>query len=53
MAVHCLLVDLRSVIGPNEPLFGGVLIILRGDFTQILPVVPNGSRTQVVDACLQ
>jgi hypothetical protein len=45
IAVHRLLVDLWSVIGPNEPLFGGVLIILGGDFAQILPVVPNGSRT--------
>jgi hypothetical protein len=53
MAVHRLLVDLRSVRGRNEPLFGGVPIILGGDFAQILPVVPNGSRTQVVDACLQ
>jgi hypothetical protein len=45
MAVYYLLVDLRSVTGPNKPLFGGVLIILRGDFAQILLVVPNGSRT--------
>jgi hypothetical protein len=52
-AVHRLFIDIRSVKGLNEPLFGGVLVIFRGDFAQILPVVVNGSRTQVVDVCLQ
>lgn len=49
--VHRLLVDLRSVT--DDVLFGGVPVILGGDFAQILPVVPKGSRADVVAACLQ
>lgn len=49
--VHRLLVDLRSVT--DSVLFGGVPVVLGGDFAQILPVVPHGSRPQIVGACLQ
>lgn len=49
--VHRLLVDLRSVT--DDVLFGGVPVILGGDFAQILPVVPHGSRADIVTACLQ
>ena len=33
--------------------FGGLTMIFGGDFQQILPVIPNGSRAQIVDACLR
>jgi hypothetical protein len=49
--VHRLMVDLRSVT--DDVLFGGVPVILGGDFAQILPVVPHGSRADIVRACLQ
>jgi hypothetical protein len=49
--VHRLLVDVRSVT--DDILFGGVPVILGGDFAQILPVVPRGSRADIVTACLQ
>lgn len=49
--VHRLLVDLRSTT--DSILFGGVPVILGGDFAQILPVVPHGSRADTVSACLQ
>lgn len=49
--VHRLMVDLRST--SEDTLFGGVPFILGGDFAQILPVVPNGSRTDIVSASLQ
>ena len=49
--VHRLLVDLRSVA--DDVLFGGVPVILGGDFAQILPVIPRGSRADIVTACLQ
>jgi hypothetical protein len=49
--VHRLMVDLRSVA--DDVLFGGVPVVLGGDFAQILPVVPHGSRTEIVRACLQ
>ena len=50
-AVHRLLIDIRST--ESNLLFGGVPVILGGDFAQILPVIPNGSRTQVIAASLQ
>jgi hypothetical protein len=43
--------DLQSVT--DDILFGGVPVILGGDFAQILPVVPHGSRADIVTACLQ
>jgi hypothetical protein len=49
--VHRLLVDLRSVT--DDVLFGGVPVILGGDFAQILPVVQHGQRADIVTACLQ
>jgi len=49
--VHRLFVDLRSAMG--DELFGGVPVVLGGDFAQILPMVPNGSRTDIVSASLQ
>ena len=49
--VHRLFVDLRSV--SDDYLFGGVPFLLGGDFAQILPVVPQGSRADIIKACLQ
>jgi PIF1-like helicase/Helitron helicase-like domain at N-terminus len=49
--VSRLLADLRSV--KEDVLFGGVPVVLGGDFAQILPVVPQGSRADIVSACLQ
>ena len=34
-------------------LFGGLTVIFGGDFQQILPVVPNGSRADIVNASFQ
>ena len=36
----------------NEQPFGGKVLVLMGDFRQVLPVIPRASRPQVVDACL-
>jgi len=41
--------DLRDCPKP----FGGLTMIFGGDFQQILPVVPNGSRADVVNTCLR
>ncbi|KAF8805153.1 DUF889-domain-containing protein, partial [Phlegmacium glaucopus] len=41
--------DLRNCHKP----FGGLTMIFGGDFQQILPVIPKGSRADIVDACLQ
>ena len=36
----------------NDAVFGGKLLILAGDFRQILPVVRRGRRPDIVDACM-
>lgn len=37
----------------NEVPFGGKLIVLGGDFRQVLPVVPGASRAQIVAKCVK
>lgn len=48
-AVDC---TLRNIRNCNKP-FGGVTTVLGGDFPQTLPVVPRGSREEMVDAGVQ
>ena len=36
----------------NDKLFGGITILFVGDFRQTLPVIPKGTRAQIVDASL-
>ncbi|XP_043243545.1 uncharacterized protein LOC122392568 [Amphibalanus amphitrite] len=43
---------LRDVTGEDEP-FGGKVVVLGGDFRQILPVIRHGSRAAVAGACLR
>ena len=38
---------------PSGSLFGGIPIILGGDFAQILPVVRHGSKQDTIQACIQ
>ena len=44
--------------GPNQtaddmPPFGGKIIVLGGDFRQVLPVMRRASRAQIVDSCIK
>ncbi|XP_055522853.1 ATP-dependent DNA helicase PIF7-like [Wyeomyia smithii] len=48
-ALHRTLKDFR---GKNE-LFGGVLILLSGDFRQTLPVIPRSTPADELHACLK
>lgn len=41
--------DLRG----NQRIFGGALILLSGDFRQILPVVPRSTPADEINACLK
>ncbi|KAL7085980.1 hypothetical protein ACP275_14G310800 [Erythranthe tilingii] len=53
-AVHQSLKDILSQSDPeneNKP-FGGKIVVCGGDFRQILPVVPKGTRQQVVSASI-
>ena len=49
-AVDRTLRDLRS---RHDLLFGGVPVVLGGDFAQTLPIILRGSRGDIVRACLQ
>ncbi len=49
---------LQHVMGAVDPtlkdmLFGGKVVVMGGDFRQILPMVPRGMRDQIVDANLK
>jgi len=37
----------------KDMLFGGKVVVMGGDFRQILPMVPRGRRGQIVDASLK
>ncbi|KAL4619591.1 hypothetical protein ACB092_06G090900 [Castanea dentata] len=41
----------KDIMEVNLP-FGGNVLILEGDFRQILPVVPNGTKAEMIDACI-
>jgi len=48
---------MRDIMSKNDPLnefkpFGGMTIVLGGDFRQILPVVRKGPRQDMVDASI-
>jgi hypothetical protein len=43
---------LRNITKVNS-LFGGIPVVLGGNWAQILPVVPRGSHGNIVNACLQ
>lgn len=36
----------------RQRIFGGLPVLLGGDFRQILPVIPKGRRQEVVDSCI-
>lgn len=48
---------LRDILGyineeNKDRVFGGVTVLLGGDFRQILPVIPKGKRADVLNACI-
>jgi ATP-dependent DNA helicase PIF1 len=51
-AFACIEEVCRRVMNNNLP-FGGKPIVLLGDFRQTCPVIPGGTRAQVIDACIQ
>jgi len=49
---------LQHVMGAVDPalkdmLFGGKVVVMGGDFRQLLPVVPRGTRGQIVNVSLK
>ena len=43
---------LRDLMGSEEP-FGGKVLVLGGDFRQVLPVVRHANQAGIADACLR
>ena len=44
---------LRDIMSTPDTPFGGKVVVLSGDFIQILPVIVKGSRAIIVNACLK
>ncbi|AES97426.1 PIF1-like helicase [Medicago truncatula] len=42
---------LQDVMGNNEP-FGGKVVIMGGDFRQVLLVIAKGNQSQMMNACI-
>lgn len=56
-AFECLDRSLRDLMKPVDSIraslpFGGITVLLGGDFRQILPVMNYGLRSEVVSACI-
>ena len=49
--IECVDRSLRDLFNNDLP-FGGILVIFGGDRRQLLPVVPRGSRAQIVHSCI-
>jgi PIF1-like helicase/Helicase len=52
-AVDRTLRDVRKTLPGGDQPFGGIPVVLGGDFQQILPVVPHGGRQETVAASMQ
>jgi ATP-dependent DNA helicase PIF1 len=51
-ALDTTLKDLMSSYSNSESIFGGKVVVFGGDFRQILPVVPRGSRSDIIHATI-
>ena len=48
-AVNNLMKDIKN----NSHIMGGIPILFSGDFRQILPVIPNGTKADELNACIK
>nr|XP_017217079.1 PREDICTED: ATP-dependent DNA helicase RRM3-like [Daucus carota subsp. sativus] len=56
-AFECLDRSLRDIMKTVDQAraslpFGGITVLLGGDFRQILPVIPHGERGEILEACI-
>jgi hypothetical protein len=52
-ALHSIDTCLRDVTNNKDTRFGGKVMLFGGDFRQVLPVIPRGSRTKTVENCIK
>ncbi|GBO22318.1 hypothetical protein AVEN_120640-1 [Araneus ventricosus] len=50
--LRCIDSLLRDLMNTDKP-FGGKVIIIGDDFRQTLPVVPRGTRADVIESCIK
>ncbi|GBN53294.1 hypothetical protein AVEN_107381-1 [Araneus ventricosus] len=50
--LRCIDSLLRDLMNNDKP-FGGKVIIIGGDFRQTLPIVPRGTRADVIESCIK
>ena len=50
--LRCIDKLLKEIMSSQQP-FGGKVIVIGGDFRQTLPVVPRGTRTDVIESCIK
>lgn len=51
-AIDCIDRLLKDITKVSQP-FGGKTVVFGGDFRQVLPVVPRGSRTDIISASIK
>jgi len=44
--------DIMRKENKSNSVFGGNVIVFRGDFRQILPIIPRGNRSNIVHATI-
>ena len=52
-AFHAIDKSLRDITQHSNVPFGGKLIVLGGDFRQVLPVVPHAGPAEIIEHCLK
>ena len=51
--IHAVQKCLQDLNSNNQHIFGGITVLFSGDFRQILPVIPNGTKTDELNACIK
>lgn len=50
--LRCIDLLLQEITGVKRP-FGNKTLVIGGDFRQTLPVVPKGSKTEIIECCIK
>ena len=53
MAIEAVDRSLRDFLDQPDLPFGGITVACGGDFQQTLPIIPKGTKDDIIEACLQ